>query len=154
MGDISPIAKWHIVSGGGCWKRQCHRTWQDTSIILKQELMAACNALKSNQGEMAWWPDLMQMLLFCSTLVKKQQLTWKIGTERTNIMSLTQRIMNNESPSNGNYTDKELGNINDVMTWLDVHNDTQHPHAWLALCNGKNMVISSYKIKYYFNKNA
>ena len=60
----------------------------------------------------------------------------------------------NESPSNGNYTDKELGNINDVMTWLDVHNDTQHPHAWLALCNGKNMVISSYKIKYYFNKNA
>jgi hypothetical protein len=35
----------------------------------------------------------------------------------------------NESPSNGNYTDKELGNINDVMTWLDVHNDTQHPHA-------------------------
>jgi len=49
----------------------------------------------------------------------------------TNIMSLTQRIMNNESPNNGNNTDKELGNFNDVMTWLDVHNDTRHPHALL-----------------------
>jgi hypothetical protein len=52
-----------------------------------------------------------------------------MGTEMTNIMSLTQRIMNNESPKNGNNTDKELGNFNVVMTWSGVHNDTQHPHA-------------------------
>jgi hypothetical protein len=52
-----------------------------------------------------------------------------MGKEMTNIMSLTQRMMNNESPYNGNNKDKELGNFNDVMTWLDVHNDTQHPHA-------------------------
>jgi len=37
--------------------------------------------------------------------------------------------MINESPNNCNNTGKELGNFNDVMTWLDVHNDTQHPHA-------------------------
>jgi len=37
-------------------------------------MMAVCNALKSNPGEMAWWPDSMQMLLFCSTLVKKPKL--------------------------------------------------------------------------------
>jgi hypothetical protein len=43
----------------------------------------------------------------------------------------------NESPNNGNNTDKELGNFNDVMTWLDVqmiHNTYMH---------GKSMVIGS-----------
>lgn len=103
----------------------------------RQELMATCNALKSNPAEMDWWPDPMQMLLFCSTLVKKPQLARKMGTEMTNIMSLTQRIMTNESPNNGNNTEKELGNFNDVMTRLDVHSDTQNPHALLALCTEK-----------------
>jgi len=60
-----------------------------------------------------------------------------MGKVMTNIMSLTQRIMNNEFPNKGNNTDKELENFNDVMTWLDVHNDTQHPHARLALCMEK-----------------
>lgn len=40
-----------IRCGREYWKRQCHRTRQDISSISRQEVMAACNALKSNPGE-------------------------------------------------------------------------------------------------------
>jgi len=51
-----------------------------------------------------------------------------MGTEMTNIMSLTQRIMNNESPNNGNNT-KSLGAL--MMWWHGstftvIHNTHMH----------------------------
>jgi hypothetical protein len=35
----------------------------------------------------------------------------------------------NESSKKSNNINKELGNFHDVMIWLAVHDDTQHPHA-------------------------